>query len=131
MKVLMQSCDMCERVCRPPQDLVLQLLQFPLARGDVDHQRVLLFLQLRTLLPHHDPQQLGLQTLMHTELCFILKDLCHGNKFINTHTDLFFNSKVDDGGFGRDFRSVMWIGQFGGHVETEFRTVFHFFISQF
>lgn len=123
--------DTCKSVCRPPQDLVLQLLQFPLARGDVDHQRVLLFLQLRTLLPHDDPQQLGLQTLTHTELYFILKDLCHGDKFNNTKTDLFFNSKVDDGGFGRDLRGVMWIGQFGGHVETEFWTVFHLLVSQF
>ena len=39
-----------------PEDLILQLLQFPLAGGDADHQSVLLFFELWTLLTHHNPQ---------------------------------------------------------------------------
>lgn len=46
-----------------PEDLILQLLELPLPGGNVDDQRILLLLQLGTLLPNHNAQQLGFQAL--------------------------------------------------------------------
>ena len=48
-------------VLSSPEDFILELLEFLLAGRDVDHQRVLLLLQLRPLLADHDTQQLRLQ----------------------------------------------------------------------
>lgn len=39
-----------------PKDLILQLLELFLASSDIDDERILLLLQLRTLLPDHNAQ---------------------------------------------------------------------------
>lgn len=51
------------RALSSPQDLVLQLLQLPLASRNVEHKVVFLLLQLRPFPPHHDTQELGFQSL--------------------------------------------------------------------
>ena len=43
---------------------------------------------------------------------------------------LFFDCKVDNGGLGGDFRSVVRIAQFGCDVEFEVRVVLDFFVSK-
>lgn len=46
-----------------PEDLVLQLLQLPFASRNVEDKGVLLLFQLRPLPPHHNAQELSLQSL--------------------------------------------------------------------
>ena len=49
-----------------PKNLIFEMLQFLLSISNVAHQRVLLFLQLRTLFAYDITQQLSLKTLTHT-----------------------------------------------------------------
>lgn len=60
--------DVGMRLTFSPEDLILKLFELSLPSGDVDDQRVLLLLQLGTLLPNHDAQQLGFQALRRPRL---------------------------------------------------------------
>jgi len=57
------------------------MLQFLLSVGNVAHQRVLLFLQLRTLFAYDITQQLSLKTLTHTHTTNTIAAKC-----LNTST---------------------------------------------
>ena len=88
-----------------PQDLIFQLHQFFLSGCDIEYEGVLLLLQFRALLPYHDTQKLGLETL-------------------------FLYSKVGQGSLSGDLRRVVRVTHLSCDVKAEVEVVLYVLVTK-